>query len=235
MKLLVKRNLAAITAFLMVVGTFITGDIKVSAAGGDTTVYVTKTGEKYHSDGCSSLSHSKIATTLQDAVDKGYEACKKCKPPKLDSTSQAAAPQANVVAAPAKTTATTTTSTAASNGDIVVYTTKTGTKYHADGCRSLKQSKIETTLQSAVDKGYEACKVCKPPKLAAASTAQAPQANAANSAVEALKTYKGNTDEFNAYAYYTNNVDLQTAIGADGDKLLKHYNEYGKAEGRVAK
>ena len=229
MKLLVKRNLAVITAFLMVVGMFITGDIKVSAAGGDTTVYVTKTGEKYHSDGCSSLSHSKIATTLQDAVDKGYEACKKCKPPKLDSTSQAAAPQANAVAAPEKTT---TTSTAASNGDTVVYTTKTGKKYHADGCRSLGQSKIQTTLQNAVDKGYEACKVCKPPKLAAASTAQA---NAANSAVEALKTYKGNTEEFNAYAYYTSNVDLQTAIGADGDKLLKHYNEYGKAEGRVAK
>lgn len=233
MKLLVKRNLAVITAFLMVVGMFITGDIKVSAAGGDTTVYVTKTGEKYHSDGCVSLSKSKIATTLQDAVDKGYEACKKCKPPKLDSTSQAAAPQANAVAVPATTT--TTTSTAASNGDTVVYTTKTGKKYHADGCRSLGQSKIQTTLQSAVDKGYEACKVCKPPKLAAVSTAQASQANAANSAVEALKAYKGNTEEFNAYAYYTNNVDLQTAIGADGDKLLKHYNEYGKAEGRVAK
>ena len=229
MKLLVKRNLAVITAFLMVVGTFITSDIKVSAVGGDTTVYITKTGEKYHSDGCGSLSKSKIATTLQDAVDKAYEACKKCKPPKLDSTSQAAAPQANAVAAPAKTT---TTSTAASNGDTVVYTTKTGKKYHADGCRSLGQSKIQTTLQNAVDKGYEACKVCKPPKLAAASTAQA---NAANIAVEALKTYKGNTEEFNAYAYYTNNVDLQTAIGADGDKLLKHYNEYGKAEGRVAK
>ena len=52
--------------------------------------------------------------------------------------------------------------------------------------------------------------------------------------VEALKTYKGNTKEFNAYDYYMNNADLQTAIGADGDALLKHYNEYGKKEGRVA-
>lgn len=52
--------------------------------------------------------------------------------------------------------------------------------------------------------------------------------------VEALKTYKGNTAEFNAYDYYTNNVDLQTAIGPDGDALLKHYKEYGKKEGRVA-
>ncbi len=52
--------------------------------------------------------------------------------------------------------------------------------------------------------------------------------------VTALKTYKGNTKEFNAYVYYKNNADLQTAIGADGDALLKHYNEYGKKEGRVA-
>ena len=53
--------------------------------------------------------------------------------------------------------------------------------------------------------------------------------------LEALKTYKGNTKDFNAYTYYMNNTDLQTAIGADGDKLLKHYNDYGKTEGRKAK
>ena len=90
-------------------------------------------------------------------------------------------------------------------------------------------------MQNAVDKGYEPCKKCNPPKLNSASAAPAAQANTTNASVEALKTYKGNTEEFNAYAYYINNVDLQTAIGADGDKLLKHYNEYGKAEGRVAK
>ncbi len=52
--------------------------------------------------------------------------------------------------------------------------------------------------------------------------------------VEALKTYKGNTTEFNAYDYYIINIDLQTAIGPDGDALLKHYTEFGKKEGRVA-
>ncbi|MBE5823929.1 MAG: hypothetical protein E7308_07640 [Butyrivibrio sp.] len=57
---------------------------------------------------------------------------------------------------------------------------------------------------------------------------------ASNSKVEALKSYKGNTAEFNAYYYYMNYPDLQTAIGADGKALLKHYNEFGKAEGRVA-
>lgn len=59
-------------------------------------------------------------------------------------------------------------------------------------------------------------------------------ASTSTTQVEALKTYKGNTTTFNAYDYYMNNADLQTAIGADGDALLKHYNENGKKEGRVA-
>lgn len=77
-----------------------------------------------------------------------------------------------------------------------------------------------------------------PAKKKAPSTAAQPAAKAAsaasNSKVEALKSYKGNTAEFNAYYYYVNYPDLQTAIGADGKALLKHYNEFGKAEGRVA-
>ena len=53
---------------------------------------------------------------------------------------------------------------AATEGTIV-YVTKTGTKYHKDGCSSLRSSKIEITLGEAVEKGYEPCKVCKPPVL----------------------------------------------------------------------
>ena len=68
---------------------------------------------------------------------------------------------------------------------------------------------------------------------ATATTVQS--TTATSSAVEALKTYKGNTTEFNAYNYYTRYADLQTAIGANGDALLQHYNQYGKAEGRIAK
>ncbi len=66
----------------------------------------------------------------------------------------------------------------------------------------------------------------------AASTATTTTADITK--IEALKTYKGNTTEFNAYDYYINNADLQTAIGPDGDALLKHYKEYGKKEGRIA-
>ena len=134
----------------------------------------------------------------------------------------------------------------AASGDTTVYITKTGDCYHADGCSSLRKSKISTTLQNAVSKGYRACSKCHPASLDATSTTTANSATVSKSAatttkatldpaVEALKTYKGNNSEFNAYTYYTNNADLQTAIGTDGDKLLKHYNEYGKAEGRKAK
>ncbi len=73
-----------------------------------------------------------------------------------------------------------------------------------------------------------------PAKVALAAGTAASATATESKEVQALKTYKGNTTTFNAYDYYINNVDLQTAIGADGDALLKHYNEHGKAEGRVA-
>jgi len=46
--------------------------------------------------------------------------------------------------------------------EATVYITKTGKKYHKDGCRYLSKSKIETTKQSAIKDGYGACSVCKP-------------------------------------------------------------------------
>ena len=51
-----------------------------SQIGYSQTVYVTKTGEKYHEDGCRYLSRSKISTTLEDAQKNGYTACSVCKP-----------------------------------------------------------------------------------------------------------------------------------------------------------
>jgi hypothetical protein len=53
----------------------------------------------------------------------------------------------------------------AATAETVVYVTKTGAKYHKDGCSSLRSSKIEITLGEAVKKGYEPCQVCKPPVL----------------------------------------------------------------------
>ena len=49
-----------------------------------TTVYVTKTGEKYHTGKCSYLRKSKIEKSLSDAVDEGYEPCSRCNPPVVE-------------------------------------------------------------------------------------------------------------------------------------------------------
>lgn len=42
------------------------------------TVYITKTGDKYHASGCRYLKKSKIAIDLADAKAQGYTACSVC-------------------------------------------------------------------------------------------------------------------------------------------------------------
>lgn len=44
------------------------------------TVYVTKTGSKYHRDSCHYLKKTKIKTSKSRAKHAGYTACKVCKP-----------------------------------------------------------------------------------------------------------------------------------------------------------
>lgn len=58
---------------------------KVAASddAGDQTVYVTRTGKKYHRGSCRYLRKSKIPMKLQDAVAAGYTPCKVCVPPRL--------------------------------------------------------------------------------------------------------------------------------------------------------
>jgi hypothetical protein len=124
------------------------------ADNGDTVVYITKTGKKYHSDGCRSLAKSRIPIKLKDAVARGYTACSLCKPPALRTGQEAVAPGAPSAQAAAK-----------DNGDTTVYITRTGAKYHRAGCRSLSRSSIPIQLSEAVAKGYTACRVCRPPEL----------------------------------------------------------------------
>lgn len=47
---------------------------------------------------------------------------------------------------------------------ITVYVTRTGEKYHRDGCRYLSRSKIPMSLKEAA-KRFSPCSVCKPPAL----------------------------------------------------------------------
>ena len=44
-----------------------------------------------------------------------------------------------------------------------IYVTRTGTKYHRATCRSLRQSKI--VLEPGHEGHYDACKICKPPRV----------------------------------------------------------------------
>jgi hypothetical protein len=44
------------------------------------TVYITRTGEKYHRGTCHHLRRSKFAIKLSDAIAQGYEPCKVCRP-----------------------------------------------------------------------------------------------------------------------------------------------------------
>jgi len=54
----------------------------------------------------------------------------------------------------------------ADSNQIVVYITKSGEKYHREGCQHLRKSARSIPLSEAVEKGYEPCKRCKPPTLA---------------------------------------------------------------------
>lgn len=48
----------------------------------DTIVYITRTGKKYHTGGCSYLRKSKIPISLKDACARGYTPCSRCSPPR---------------------------------------------------------------------------------------------------------------------------------------------------------
>jgi hypothetical protein len=62
-------------------GTSAGGDSGGGGGGSGTTVYITKTGTKYHRGSCQYLSQSKIAISLADAKARGYDPCSVCKPP----------------------------------------------------------------------------------------------------------------------------------------------------------
>ena len=48
------------------------------------------------------------------------------------------------------------------NVGVKVYITRTGAKYHRNGCRYLRKSQIAISKSNAVKRGYRACKVCRP-------------------------------------------------------------------------
>jgi micrococcal nuclease len=65
--------------------------------------------------------------------------------------------------------------------DVAVYVTRSGTKYHRAGCRSLARSQIPIALADAIAR-YGACGICKPPITAAPPAAAAKAVASANPA-----------------------------------------------------
>jgi hypothetical protein len=66
------------------------------------TVYVTKTGAKYHKSTCQYLKYSKIESTVEKATNSGYTACSVCKPPTTTGGQQPAFQQASPSSQPPK-------------------------------------------------------------------------------------------------------------------------------------
>ena len=53
----------------------------LSYYAGETIVYVTKSGEKYHTADCSYLTDSAVPVSLKQAVAEGKTPCSRCHPP----------------------------------------------------------------------------------------------------------------------------------------------------------
>lgn len=51
-----------------------------------------------------------------------------------------------------------------SNSETIVHITATGKKYHRTGCRTLKKSDTEVTLDEAKSMGLSPCGICNPPQ-----------------------------------------------------------------------
>lgn len=57
----------------------VTSEEGTSASNDDTIVYITRTGKRYHRDGCPYL-RSRIPIKKSEAIKRGYTPCGKCKP-----------------------------------------------------------------------------------------------------------------------------------------------------------
>lgn len=65
---------------------------------------------------------------------------------------------------PSITTKTVSPTPTTSNQNMTVYVGATGTKYHYQTCRTLKDTRIPMSINEAKSQGYTACGVCKPPQ-----------------------------------------------------------------------
>lgn len=69
-----------IISIFLVLLIFLCSPAVAYADNSSATVYVTKSGEKYHRSGCRYLKQSCISLSLREAVENGYTACSVCNP-----------------------------------------------------------------------------------------------------------------------------------------------------------
>jgi micrococcal nuclease len=154
-------------------------------------VYVTRTGQAYHRDGCRSLSRSKIAMSLNEAAAR-YRPCSNCRPPTPGATSITRS------IAPAISQASATPATSATNRVVVITGTNFSGLYHQEGCPVLASGGGLVTLSRGEAEGrhfrpHEAC-VLSPSAIRAAPVAAAPAYSSPSPPVRATpsrETYSG--------------------------------------------
>lgn len=78
-----KKRRSVITCFLalLLVVICLSGTTYAENGNGNLIVHITRTGECYHTAGCSYLK-SDIEITLKEAYTRGYRPCERCKPPR---------------------------------------------------------------------------------------------------------------------------------------------------------
>ena len=93
------RRIIAFLLALTLIFVITTPVFAATSDNGNTIVYRTRTGERYHRDGCSYLRSSCIELTLREAVERGLRPCSRCSPPRyngeISNESSAVAPRNN--------------------------------------------------------------------------------------------------------------------------------------------
>lgn len=160
----IKKNLITFSVVITLFSGVFWGNTMVFAAPADTTVYLTKTGDCYHAEGCSSLRKSKIETTLKNAVDKGYSPCSKCKPGTLDASAKSTDSEAVV----SKTSDSKATAPNASTVETTYIANTNSKKFHKTSCAMASKISDKNKLEfngsrdELIGQGYVPCKKCNP-------------------------------------------------------------------------
>ena len=119
------------------------GVAKLEIGQPNTSVYVSRTGGKYHRGDCRFVAKSKLPSTLGGVFGR-YTPCSTCAPPVLKELAQSFKEPAGKPAAQ-------------------VYVTHSGKKYHRESCSYLKKSKIAVALKAA-RLSHLPCSRCAPPR-----------------------------------------------------------------------